>query len=237
MEFVANPRRGMSLTTDTLTTFSANVNLVPNDSTTPAISFPMVQGIGFVTAIYQGATPFIDTSVFFNTITPLVSPSPGVTKYKLLLDDGNTWLLYATANGSGLALTSLNATRLEASGPFTGTIQVAKNPGDVAAQEALYDSCAGSYATTATLSASVDGYSGTYIWEQFHPFWHQSGVIKSSFGSRIGPLIARTVLSFECNAMCWQSKDLSTLLICLVSWGFYPLRATLTPESAQERIP
>lgn len=154
---------GMSLTTDTLTSFSANANLVPSGATTPAITFPMVQGMGFVTAIYQGATPFIDTSVFFSTITPLASPAAGVTKYKLLLDDGNTWLLYATAtNGSGLALTSLNTTRLEASGPFTGTIQVAKNPGDVAAQEALYDSCAGAYATTATLSASVDGASGTY---------------------------------------------------------------------------
>lgn len=154
---------GMSLSTDTLTAFSANVNLVPSGAMKPAISFPMVQGMGFVTAIYDGATPYIDTSVFFNTITPLSSPSAGVTKYKLLLDDGNTWLLYATAtNGSGLALTSLNATRLEASGPFTGIIQVAKNPGDVAAQEASYDSCAGAYATTATLSASVNGASGSY---------------------------------------------------------------------------
>lgn len=101
--------------------------------------------------------------MFFNTITPLTSPAAGITKYKLLLDDGNTWLLYATAsNGSGLALTSLNTTRLEAPGPFTGIIQVAKNPGDVAAQEASYDSCAGAYATTATLSASVNGASGSY---------------------------------------------------------------------------
>lgn len=153
----------MSLTTDTLTAFSANANLVPSGATTPAITFPMVQGMGFVTAIYNGATPFIDTSVFFNTITPIASPAAGVTKYRLLLDDGNTWLLYATAtNGLGLTLTPLNTTRLEASGPFTGIIQVAKNPGDVAAQEASYDSCAGAYASTATLSAFVDGASGTY---------------------------------------------------------------------------
>ena len=111
----------------------------------------------------NGATPLIETGVFFNTITPLASPAAGVTKYRLLLDDGHTWLLYATAdNGSGFALNLLNSTRLEASGPFTGIIQVAKNPGDVAAQEASYDSCAGAYATTATLSASVDGASGSY---------------------------------------------------------------------------
>lgn len=101
--------------------------------------------------------------MFFNTITPLASPAAGVTKYRLLLDDGNTWLLYATAtNGSGLALTLLNTTRLEASGSFTGIIQVAKNPGNVAAQEVSYDSSAGAYATTATLSGWVDGASGSY---------------------------------------------------------------------------
>ena len=101
--------------------------------------------------------------MFFNTVTPLASPAAGVTKYKLLLDDGNTWLLYASAtNGSGLALTLLNTTRLEAFGSFDGIIQVAKNPGDVAAQEAAYDSSAGTYAITATLSAEVDGVSGSY---------------------------------------------------------------------------
>ena len=95
-----------------------------------------------------------------------------MTKYKLLLDDGNTWLLYATAtNGSGLALNLLNTTRLEASGSFTGIIQVAKNPEDVVDNEASYDICAGAYATTATLSASVDGTSGSYSlsWTKIAP--------------------------------------------------------------------
>ena len=119
--------------------------------------------MGFVTAIYNGATPHIDSSVFFQTLTPLTSPAADVTKYKLLLEDGNTWLLYATAtNGSGLALTSTSKSRLEAAGPFTGTIQVAKNPSDDPDQEASYDKCAGAYATTASLSGSVDGESGSY---------------------------------------------------------------------------
>lgn len=41
----------MSLTTDTLTAFSANANLIPSGATTPAITFPLVQGMGFVTGI------------------------------------------------------------------------------------------------------------------------------------------------------------------------------------------
>lgn len=153
----------MSLTADSLTAFSANANLVPRGGTTPVISFPLVQGMGFVTAIYNGAIPYIDSSVYFKTVALLAPPAPGVTKYKLILEDGNTWLLYATStDGFGLAFTSTSNSRLQAADNFKGTIQVAKNPKDDAAQEALYDSCAGAYPTAATLSASADGASGTY---------------------------------------------------------------------------
>jgi endo-1,3(4)-beta-glucanase len=156
-------RSSMSLTTDSLTAFSANANLLASNGASPAITVPLVQGMGFVTAIYNGVTPFIDSSIFFRTISPLPSPKTGVTKYKLLLEDGKTWLLYATAtNGTGLALTPTSSSRLSAAGPFTGTIQVAKNPGDVATQEASYDSAAGSYPTSASISGSVDGVSGSY---------------------------------------------------------------------------
>jgi len=153
----------MSLTTDTLAAFSANANLVPSGTSTPAITFPLLQGMGFITAIYNGATPYIDSTVLFSTVTPLTSPATGVTKYKLLLDDGNTWLLYATAaNGSGLALTAMNSFRVVAPGSFTGTIQVAKIPRNDTTAEASYDKSAGTYATTAVLSGSVTGVSGSY---------------------------------------------------------------------------
>ncbi len=153
----------MSLTTDSHTAFSANVNLLTSNGGNPAITLPLVQSMGFVTAIYNGVTPFIDSSIFFRTIAPLPSPKTGVTKYKLTLEDGKTWLLYATAaDGTGLALTSTSSSRLSAAGSFKGTIQVAKNPGDVAAQEAAYDSAAGSYATSAAISGSVNGASGSY---------------------------------------------------------------------------
>ena len=105
----------MSLTTDTLTSFSKNANLVASGGSSPIITAPVLQGMGFVTAIYKDATPYIDSSVFFNTIIPVSSPAIAATKYKLLLDDSKTWLLYATAaNDSGLALTSTSTSRLEA---------------------------------------------------------------------------------------------------------------------------
>ncbi|KAL8942952.1 MAG: hypothetical protein Q9216_001367 [Gyalolechia sp. 2 TL-2023] len=162
---------GMTLATDSLTAFSANANLIPKDASSPAITLPLVQGMGFVTAVYHSATPLIDSGVFFRTLTPLPSPKPGVTKYKILLEDGKTWLLYATAkDGSGLALTATSNTRLQAAGAFEGTIQITKNPGDVASQEESYDTAAGAYPTTASLSASVDGSIGSYTLS-----WTKSG--------------------------------------------------------------
>ena len=151
------------LTTDSLTAFSANANLLTVASAAPAITFPLVQGMGFVTGIYNDVTPYIQSNVFFQTITPVASPAAGVTKYRMLLQDGNTWLLYARSNnGTGLSLTAVSTSSLAAPGRFSGTIQIAKNPGAAASIEATYDTCAGAYATTATLSGSVAGETGTY---------------------------------------------------------------------------
>ena len=78
------------MTTDTLTAFSTNVNLIPSGGSSPGITFPLVQGMGFVTAMYNGLTPFIESGISFQTITPLASPGYGISKYKLLLADGKT---------------------------------------------------------------------------------------------------------------------------------------------------
>lgn len=153
----------MQLTTSSLTAFSANVNLLPSSGSSPAITVPIVQGMGYVTAIYNGVTPYIDSSVYFSKLIPLPSPKPGVTKYKLVLDDLRVWLLYAKSNnGTGLALNLTSSTRIVAPGSFSGYIQVAKNILGDDINEKTYDSCAGSYATTTTVSGSVDGYSGSY---------------------------------------------------------------------------
>lgn len=123
----------------------------------------MVQGMGFVTAIYDSVTPFVESSVFFRTIIPLKSPKKGVSKYRISLEDGKIWLLYATANnGTGLALKAASSTRLAAPGFFSGIIQIAKNPGNVSQHEELYDECAGSYATTSSISGYVNGGYGSY---------------------------------------------------------------------------
>ncbi|KAI9694962.1 MAG: hypothetical protein M1822_000579 [Bathelium mastoideum] len=153
-----------SLTTDSLTAFSGNVNLAASQGEDPLISFPLVQGMGFVTAIYGGATPWLQSTVFFSTLTYVGTVADGnIYKWRVVLNDQSNWLIYATPSGaSGVPTFNLQNTSV-ITGPsgFTGTIQVAKNPASTAG-EAAYDAAAGVYATGASLTGQVDGTSGSY---------------------------------------------------------------------------
>ncbi|KAH0565980.1 hypothetical protein GP486_000626 [Trichoglossum hirsutum] len=144
----------------------------------------MVQGMGFVTAIYHGLTPVIESSTLFQSFTRvLVDSKSGFAKYKIVLKDGQTvgyedvmlwkWLLYArgTASQGALELNILSNSRIRANASFIGTIQVAKNPCDDAVAESTYDSAAGSYATGASVSGYTSYASGTYSLK-----WTKAGV-------------------------------------------------------------
>ena len=182
------------LTMDSLTAFSANANLLPKAGAPPAITYPLVQGMGFVTGIYKNVTPYIRSNVFFKTLTPLKSPAVGVTKYKILLEDGNTWLLYAKSNnGTGLSLKAVSPSSLRAPGKFSGTIQIAKNPDAVAANEATYDTCAGAYPKTVALSGSTSGNSGSYSLSWTHAGSSTAGLLMFALPHHIQSLVQSTV--------------------------------------------
>ncbi|KAL2136084.1 hypothetical protein VTI74DRAFT_5490 [Chaetomium olivicolor] len=151
-----------ALTTESLTDFSVQVSLRPNAEADATIQFPLVQGSAFITAIYNGASPVIQTGVFYRTVTKTIAePKPGVTKYKLQLEDGATWIVYAYhTHGDPLDLEVINNGLAQAKGPFYGIIQVAKDPGN--GGEQLYDQACGAYATGVRLSGSVDGSKGMY---------------------------------------------------------------------------
>jgi endo-1,3(4)-beta-glucanase len=147
---------------DTLTGFSTNINLLPSPGAAPAITFPLVQGMGFITAKYNGGTPLLQTGVFFRSITKATkSPKTGITKYTIILDDGKTWQLYAySSDGKGLAFTVVNSGLAQATSNFNGIIQIAKSPS--AAAEAMYDAACGAWPTTVSLSGGVNGATGSY---------------------------------------------------------------------------
>lgn len=149
------------LTMDHLTEFAAHMNLSPSEGQTPSVTFPLVQGMGFVTAVYGGGTPVIHSGVLFRSVTRVNgNPKPGVTKYRIILEDDKEWLLYASSvDGNNLTLQVVNNGLLQATSNFNGFIQIAKDPGNA---EDTYDETCGTYPVDVELSGSVDGNNGFY---------------------------------------------------------------------------
>ncbi|GAP87116.1 putative glycoside hydrolase family 81 protein [Rosellinia necatrix] len=150
-----------ALTTDNINSHSANVNLHVDSKAKPLITFPLVQGMGFVTAVYKGGTPVIETGVFFKTVTrSMKGPQPGVTKYTFHLEDGKIWHVYGySAKGDPFDLTVANSRIAKASRPFDGIVQVAKDPGNA---ESVIDAAVGAYPVGMVLSGTSLGTKGTY---------------------------------------------------------------------------
>ncbi|KAL1597114.1 endo-1,3-beta glucanase [Paraconiothyrium brasiliense] len=160
------------LSTEELTGFSVYANLAPSVNSDPVISFPLVQGMGFVTGLYNSAKPQLNSGVFFRTLD-YVEQLNGITyKYQITLEDGSHWLLYATPVGSLGAppFTLVDNHLIEGPDGFIGSIQIAKNPADTDG-ETIYDSTAGAFATNATISGTVNAAFGSYTLD-----WGKSGV-------------------------------------------------------------
>ena len=153
-----------TLTMDTLRAFSANVNLAPYEGAAPAITFPLVQGMAFVTALYNTSTPFIQSGVFFKTLSfGGVVPNTRTDRYNATLEDGHTWLIYVTTNDGSACpkLTLASNSAIIASHPLSGSVQVAKNPNGNAS-EAFYDECAGAYPLRGSIAGTAENAVGTY---------------------------------------------------------------------------
>ncbi|KAF2445855.1 glycoside hydrolase family 81 protein [Karstenula rhodostoma CBS 690.94] len=160
------------LSTEALTGFSVYANLAPSVNSEPVISFPLVQGMGFVTGLYNNAKPQLNSGVFFRTLD-YVGRLNGITfKYRITLEDDSHWLLYATPVGSLGAppFVLIDNHLIEGPDAFVGSIQIAKNPAASEGEQA-YDFTAGAFATNATISGTVNGAFGSYTLE-----WDKSGV-------------------------------------------------------------
>lgn len=154
------------LTTDSLQSFSVNVNLAVSSGSSPLLTFPLLQGMAFVTGVYNGGTPLIQSGVGITNVTYGGSVINSTTyKYRVLLQNGYTWLIYITpsnADYSQNSFTLLNAGTLQGPSGFNGYIQVTKVPPNTPGAESVYDKSAGVYPIAANITASVEGTSGTY---------------------------------------------------------------------------
>lgn len=150
----------MKMTLDTPTQFSLNVNLAPS-SGSGSIKMPLVNGMAFVTGVYSGLTPYLQT-VGRAIISYQKYTSSSSTKYKVGFNDGTTWLIYAfPSNGNTFAF-SQSGNSLVGNGKFSGYIQIAKIPTGDTTAEATYDTYSGVYVTKMSLFGSTSGSTGTY---------------------------------------------------------------------------
>ncbi len=150
------------LNTDNLQASSANANLSPQAGSSARITFPLVQGMGFVTGVYTNLQPAVQSSVLFRSVVPTPFSRAGIFKYRITLEDGKIWLLYALpSSGQNPQLSLVSNTLLRGLPGWRGVIQIAKNPAG-SAGEMSYDRSAGIYATTAVVTGSTLGSTGTY---------------------------------------------------------------------------
>lgn len=169
-----------TLTTDSLDAFSVNANLLASADTKPLITYPLVQGMGFVTAVYSSATPLMQSSVSFISLTYAGEVVANTTYlYRAGLNDGTTWLIYVSTTQAGYpvnAFTLASAYNVAGAAGFTGYIQVTKVPlSGTTDAEKVYNASAGAYPVSLNISGSVDGTTGTYTLA-----WTKQGVSTQS---------------------------------------------------------
>lgn len=160
---------GTKLIVDSMTAFSARASLSSSESVEPSVSFPLVQGMAYITAQYNGATPLLQTGIFFLNVTRSTKkPKQNVTKYSFVLEDGTTWRVYGyKTKGDDLDLQVLNNGVAMSSKPFYGILQVAKEgvPGQQNETNTVLDDGAGIYPVTMDISGTVTGSQGSYSFE------------------------------------------------------------------------
>ncbi|CAK7201452.1 endo-1,3-beta glucanase [Sporothrix eucalyptigena] len=163
-----------ALTVENPTDMSVMVSLRPGGPrAAPAVQFPLVQGQGFVTGLYTGARPILRSAQAILSVQDSMNPArqhtqlrPGIQRYVMQMNDGSTWLVYAT-HRPGTAPLSLYQTDpgvLQARGGFHGSIQVARVLNTPAQGWGMYDVAAGVFAMGVHLigRAESNGQVGTY---------------------------------------------------------------------------
>ncbi|OAG45444.1 hypothetical protein AYO21_00078 [Fonsecaea monophora] len=162
------------LTTDSLLAFSANVHLQPSSGSPSVLTMPVVQGMAFVTGQYINLQPAIQSSVFFRNVAAAGEPKPGIFKYRVTLEDGKLWLIYAIpANGLTPNFQLVSSTVLRGLPNWYGDIQVAKLSDD--SLESIYDDAVGAYPTAGHVSGFAENTTAQYSLS-----WSKGGVYSSN---------------------------------------------------------
>lgn len=118
-----------------------------------SINFPLVQGMGFVTAVYSNVRPIIASQVGFRDLSQPCQINQSTKKYVTRLFNDVVWCIYVTGNTK---LNLQNPNTIVGDGNLACTIQVCKG------NSPYYDESAGMYQISVGLSGLVDGRNGSY---------------------------------------------------------------------------
>lgn len=149
----------MELQVSNSDTFSVDVKLATSSG---SIYFPTVEGMGFVTAVYDNLTPRLFSQVGVKQVTS-ADTSNNVQKFILDLFNDETWVMYVSSvqGNFNLSVTSdYDLTSTE--GPCSAVIQLAVLPSGNDSVVTALDAAAGMYPVSASLSGSVSDSTANY---------------------------------------------------------------------------
>lgn len=173
------PALNTSSSTSVLATFLQNISLQCTATTTTqkltgftdlgctitwtaaggSMSSNIVRGMAYVTMSYTGLTPLVVSQhaiVGINGTAVGATGSFSGTKFNLVLNNGQTWILYTS---SSITLTLSTANTLTAGGAFTGTFRLALMPSST--DEAALDASAPVIPTGGSVDYSISGSTAT----------------------------------------------------------------------------
>lgn len=128
------------------------------------IDYPICNGMGFVTAVYQGLVPEISSQIGFTSVGSASVLRTGVTKVQLTLENQCRWNLYiSSSQGNSVRVSQVDSQHIQVNSTEAGlVVQVAKL-GD-SSWEQVIDSAAGAYATSVQLDGGITSDYGTAVY-------------------------------------------------------------------------
>lgn len=147
---------------------SVHVEFAPGNQAGSMV-IPLVQGNAFLTSVYTNLTPQLFSGGAFTSFAPVTfkagtGAAAGMSKYRVTVNNGDTWLVYLHASSGGSTTMTQTSNALY-TGPagFSGILQIAKLPLNfVTTDEEVFDSAAGTYATQNVISGTASGASASY---------------------------------------------------------------------------
>lgn len=120
------------------------------------VTFPIVHGMGFVTAVYKKIKPVIASQVGVQQFKKIGSVGKNVTKYRAVLFNQVPWSIYVSGDDVSLDLRDPNHIVGNSQPGGSVVIQLARE------ESKHYDNSAGIYPIAAHLQGSVNGKKGQY---------------------------------------------------------------------------